>query len=889
MHQRAQVGKIVESVPFIGPIGAILSTFVDVYKDVEENSSKRDVLVEKAAALARDIFQAIIRLKNLDHVDLIGRLGSDLEAYLGLIREVQNRVTETFDDRGELARVLKRGELGEEVDSLDDKLSFWGTRFRNNRLVDIQIEQNVVAGNVRKTLETMLDARLEKWLNAPIQNEKQSRYSGVRNRSPCRWFFDHRAYTSWQDHPGEVLWIEGASGTGKTILSSMIIELLFEDRASLKSIDSTAIAYFYFDLGQQSVESALRRLLLQLSHQSSAACKALTQQYDLCNGQTVPNYSTLLGILEKMLAIFGRTYLVLDALDECRTEDYDRVTNFVATARDVFEKKLLSLRSLTRVTPHKTSISDDIRLYISNELVSSNKSAGMFRLAYCLLEQVKECARSDELQSTLDTLPDNLHDIYARSLKSVPGKNLPDVERLLHWLAFSHKPLTVAQLEDTIAFDFSDPERYTFDPRRRPKRGVFIKWLSVLVSVTIRSKDSVLDADGVYRGDATVGLAHSSVQDYLQQHPTWCNSCPIHVREDMAHKLMAQTCVCHLLHFTDHPLARGTIPDHPLATYAAQNWCYHLLRSSDRDRTALSTLAKQLLVGSGQDTVLWFYPESLLYMCARLGYIEGVKFLLEAGADIDERGTALHYAAACKHMKIVEVLLEHGTDINVRDDIFGMTVLQTASKNGSIEMVRLLLQNGADINARDRDLHTTVWADPWRGVNRHLEIVRRLAKNGAYVNAQGDTALQFASANGHLEIVRFLLENGADVGSALQCASENGYIEIVRLLLENGADVNAQAGGRSALHFASKGGYIEIIRLLLENGANINAQRGGSGWTALQCASKDGDIEIVRLLLENDADVNARNGENETALHYASEEGYIEIVQLLVDNGATTE
>jgi hypothetical protein len=49
-----------------------------------------------------------------------------------LIREVKNRVTETFDDRGELARVLKRGELGEEVDSLDDKLSFWGTRFRVN-------------------------------------------------------------------------------------------------------------------------------------------------------------------------------------------------------------------------------------------------------------------------------------------------------------------------------------------------------------------------------------------------------------------------------------------------------------------------------------------------------------------------------------------------------------------------------------------------------------------------------------------------------------------------------------------------------------------------------------------------------------------------------------
>jgi hypothetical protein len=166
----------------------------------------------------------------------------------------------------------------------------------------------------------------------------------------------------------------------------MIIEQLFNDRASLKSIDSTAIAYFYFDLGQQSMESALCRLLLQLSCQSLTACEALSQHYALCNGQSVPKYSELLVILEKMLGMFGRTYLVLDALDECRTEDYDRVAGFVATIsrwqhlelhalitsqpRDVFEKTFLPLRSLTRIAPHKDTTSDDIRLYISNELVS---------------------------------------------------------------------------------------------------------------------------------------------------------------------------------------------------------------------------------------------------------------------------------------------------------------------------------------------------------------------------------------------------------------------------------------------------------------------------------------------------------------------------------------
>jgi hypothetical protein len=52
-------------------------------QEVKETSGKREALVEKAAALARDIFQAIMQLKNLNHVDLIHRLGSDLEEYLG--------------------------------------------------------------------------------------------------------------------------------------------------------------------------------------------------------------------------------------------------------------------------------------------------------------------------------------------------------------------------------------------------------------------------------------------------------------------------------------------------------------------------------------------------------------------------------------------------------------------------------------------------------------------------------------------------------------------------------------------------------------------------------------------------------------------------------------
>ncbi|KAF8199794.1 hypothetical protein K438DRAFT_2112069 [Mycena galopus ATCC 62051] len=982
-----QVGKIVQSVPFIEPIGAILSTLVDVYKEVEDNNDKRDALVDKATALARDVSQAILRLKDLSHEDLINRLDPDLKEYQRLLTEVQNRVTETFNDRGKLVRVIKRGELGGELDSLGEKLSFWGTRFRSNRLVDIQIKQNIIAEDVHETHIAMLEDRLEKWLRVPDQKVKQSSSSGVRNRSPCRWFFEDGKLMTWQDNPRQLLWIEGASGTGKTIISSMIIEQLFKDRATLNSTDSTAIAYFYFELGQQSVESALRRLILQLS--SQGPYQILNEQHQLCKGQTVPNYSELLLILEKLLLMFGRTYLVLDALDECKTEDYDRVAKFVATisawshiqlhvlitsqSRDVFENALLPLRNLSRIIPQKDTTSDDIRLYVSNELASRSdlqlwksesgritnyivdKSAGMFRLAYCLLEQLKDCARLSELQATLDALPDNLHDIYARSLKSVPEKYLPDVQKLLQWLVFTERPLTLAELEDTIAFDFTNPERYTFDPDRRPKRGVFMKWLSGLVSITSSSRDAiddssekeyVFDADGVfdndgfYRSGSVVSLAHSSVQDYLQQrHPSWCSSCPIHVREETAHQLMAQSCICYLLHFDDHPLDAETFPDYPLALYAAKNWHYHLLRSSDQ--VALSTLTKDLLLPESRPyTALyrlnnswdspnwspWSSIEPPLSLCAQVGYMAGVKFLCGIGADVNAMGnngyaltTALEYASKNGHVEIAKFLLENGADVNrSSDDEFDPTyiydyqqppnALEHASRNGHLEIVRSLLDKGADVNADGRE-HTALQL---ASVHGYTEIVHLLIEKGANVHAQGSggTALQQAAAMGHIEIVKLLLEKGAKInawsgdfkltqvgvfeinggfgqGTALEEAAAHGHLEIVQFLLDQGADLNPQNTGfhGTPLQRAAEAGHIEIVKLMLNHGADVDAHSETNG-TALQHASGAGCMEIVKVLLEEDADVNAQGGWHGTALQCASEHGDIEIVQLLLDKHA---
>jgi hypothetical protein len=60
------------------------------------------------------------------------------------------------------------------------------------------------------------------------------------------------------------------------------------------------------------------------------------------------------------------------------------------------------------------------------------------------------------------------------------------------------------------------------------------------------------------------------------------------------------------------------------------------------------------------------------------GDVEGVRTLLPNDAELvnkkDERGaTALHHAALGGHRAIVQVLIEHGAEINATDDQFGAT------------------------------------------------------------------------------------------------------------------------------------------------------------------------------------------------------------------------
>ncbi|KAF7972855.1 hypothetical protein HWV62_16888 [Athelia sp. TMB] len=823
--------------------------------------------------------------------------------------------------------------------------------------------------NIDYHMYSTTERQIHTWMKALDTSPSYNAARKKHQTGTGSWFLNGSEFSAWKEGPASVLWLRGGPGCGKTILSSSVIENVVEF-CELKPT-ARGYAYFFFDGTKAqseslSYESLLRSIITQLSNRCGANIPdVLVDLYNKCDeGQRQPLESQLENTLSQILDIFESTYIIIDALDECAEKaDFSRWIQSVTTGMlrklhlmltsrpeaDI-ERGLASLRNLKTVSVGDQSMMGDIRAYLDarlraaemskwnegeKQMIKTGLSADsdvMFRWVTLQVDAIKKCKNKRELKAQLNSLPKGLDATYTQIFEQ---SECPDyLERLLQWLAFSRRPLTVAELAEVLAVDINTGDVPFYDPDLQCKIPAII-WSICNGFVT--------------EFEGTVKLAHFSVKEYLIARIKHKAEAQFSTSEQFSHSVIAQDCLAQLLHFDGPSIVDWRDPGaisirqinslFPLAQYAAMNWACHLhicssasthctrlqklllhLFESPADiwsHALLSWVRLQNLVINANPSLSYNFPPTVLgrrfqftytpdlpldvsplFYAFFAGSLYTVQHLICNGADVnilglEESTSPILIASEEGHVEIVRMLLDKGANVNAEGGTYG-SALQAASVGGYLEVAKLLMDKGANVN-----FEGGIYVSALRAASEfgHLELVKLLLDRGANVNAEGrafGSALQAACTEGHLELAKLLLDKGANFNfkgrlyvSALQAASAFGHLELAKLLLDEGADINIE-GGRygSALQVASARGHLELSKLLLDKGANVNAKGGRYGRTALEQASRGGHVELANLLLSKGANVNLEGGEYVSVLQVASAEGHIELAKLLLAKGA---
>ncbi|KAL2783157.1 ankyrin repeat-containing domain protein [Aspergillus keveii] len=732
------------------------------------------------------------------------------------------------------------------------------------------------------------------------------------------WLLTHEDFRNWEARNSSLLfWLQGSPGTGKTYLTSAVIDRIRSQVAS----KNEGFAFFYCRKGDEArsqpqsiLQSFVRQLSTNANNPESVQIKLRETVKEAREKGTNFRVQQCMEQILASLDIYAKSTLVIDALDECDPETRDELIEALNSFIQDSEKPVKifissrpdpaiasELEGSPNVGIQAGDNQDDIKKYLDIELDKQSKKVavlkrmkeeimaklleraqGMFQWAVLQVHQLSKCQSAPSVRDRLNKLPASLKDSYDEVWQQINSLEENDrilAIRALHWASVAFKPLTTSDMLSVI--------------RMNPNGG-----MSPL--------DEMLDQAGLLslcNGFLTVDnqlnvwrFPHLSVQEYLESEK--------HVSVSQAHLDAAKISLSYFIDsYEDHDLEHESEPEeesdaevpppetddsfgkmHPFHVYMRHCWPLHVQRAKDSEIAELSGLLKTFLGSPDTSSVQYqrwykqtvndfdsFWTKNGFEYCSDSHF--GRESLRDVLPELAPEEAAIF--AMCRFL-FDNVLVDWWADAAIdlsRVNNNDHHILVIAARGGSSQICKWLLNKGFDVNARCQGLHhgTALVAAASQG---HTEVVKFLVDAGADVNmtlpegeGQYGSALQAALESGSLDTAKYLIQKaGADInapllrspyGFALGAAAGNPGTAMMELLFDAGADVNASADsvyGSTALNVKIRNEELASVKYLVDKAkADVNK------CNALEHAAVCTDINIAKFLIKSGADVNARS------------------------------
>ncbi|KAH6891579.1 hypothetical protein BKA70DRAFT_1201661 [Coprinopsis sp. MPI-PUGE-AT-0042] len=573
------------------------------------------------------------------------------------------------------------------------------------------------------------------------------------------WLLESSMFQFWLDSQCGILWGTGMPGAGKTILASVAIEHLQELAKASTDICVTFVYCRYTEpMKVRDILAALVRQLLERFPHLLCVVEPMYAKHNL--ERTKPTQSELINVIRDIYSRFRIAFLFIDGLDEAL---YDEQFDLLDTLKSVRANVFITSRPLVRLKDVLPNVEffgiaakgEDIALLVSLHIVRNpdlgqvlagdeeretvvNKicesSCGMFLHASLMVEAVRHCTSSQRVMEKLDKLPAKLDVLYDEAFERIqmqPEEHVALAKRVLLWVAYAYRPLTVEELRYAVT---SDPSVDWATPESLVPESLLV---SVCCGLIIFE-----DKEGGFSQSnrSIVRLVHYTALDAVKRvFERW---------QTPPHCLLTELCVERLIICgipSDQPSYGQELSQHskpPLQNYAHESWYLHAAESiqcpaQPNARPVASILrflsmCNTFPVFDTDDIVIRPMFDNLTEPIHAVTFYHLQALLPLVDSQVNKPTkmgrSALSLAAWRNDAVMAELLLKlDGIDVNSQDDN-GNTALMIAADKGSADVVKsLLLDPRIDIHTQNKEGETALHCGlSGGGGSGHVEVAWRL-------------------------------------------------------------------------------------------------------------------------------------------------------------------